>query len=45
MKSIMVNKIRDEFGIRNIDGKKLELYKFYTLCGFYKKLKAGEPVK
>lgn len=45
MKSIMVNKIRDEFGIRNIGGKKLELYKFYTLCGFYKKLKAGEPVK
>lgn len=45
MKSIMVNKIRDEFGIRSIGGKKLELYKFYTLCGFYKKLKAGEDIK
>ena len=45
MKSIMINKIRDEFEIRSIGRKKLELYKFYTLCGFYKKLKAGEQVK
>ncbi len=45
MKSIMVNKIREEFGLRSISGKKVELYDFYTLCGFYKRIKAGEDIK
>ena len=45
MKSIMVKKIREEYGVNKIQGRKLELHNFYDLCGFYKKLKAGEPVK
>lgn len=45
MKSIIVDKIKNEFGLRNIGGKKIELYRFYTLCGFYKQLKAGEDIK
>lgn len=41
MKSKLVKNIREEFNIRSINGKKLELYDFYTLCGFYKKLKTN----
>ena len=45
MKSILVNKIKKEFNIRKIEGKKLEAYNFYTLCGLYKRLKSGEGTK
>lgn len=45
MKSMIVNKIRNEFNLRKIEGKKLESYDFYTLCGLYKKLKSGEGTK
>ena len=45
MKSIMVNKFKNELDIRVISGKKVELYNFYTLCGFYKRIKAGEDIK
>lgn len=45
MKSIIANKIREEFGLRNIGGKKVELYDFYTLCGFYKRLSQGGSLK
>ena len=45
MKSIMVNKFKNELDIRVISGKKVELYNFYKLCGFYKRIKAGEDIK
>ena len=45
MKSIMVNKFKNELDIRVISGKKVELYNFYELCGFYKRIKAGEEIK
>lgn len=45
MKSIMVKKIKEEYGLRTIAGKKLESHNFYDLCGFYKRLKAGEDLK
>lgn len=45
MKSKLVKKIRSEFNLRAINGKKVELYDFYSLCGIYKKLKSGESVK
>lgn len=45
MKGQLVKKIKNEYGVRSINGRKLELYGFYTLCGFYKKLKAGQEVK
>ena len=35
MKSIIVKKIREEFGVKKISGKKLELYNIYELVGFY----------
>ena len=45
MKSIMVNKFKNELDIRVISGKKVELYSFYDLCGFYKRIKEGEEIK
>lgn len=45
MKSIIVNKIKKEFGIKNFDGKKLEQHKFSALCAFYDKLTEEAQVK
>lgn len=45
MKSIMVKKIKNEFGLKKISGKKLEQYNFYALCGFYKALNRGDVIK
>ena len=45
MKGVLVSKIKNEYNIRSINGKKLELYDFYTLCGFYKKLSKGGTIK
>ena len=45
MKGELVKKIRNEFNLRTINGEKVELYDFYSLCGIYKKLKSGELVK
>ena len=45
MKGQLVKNIKRDFNIRSINGKKLELYDFYSLCGFYKKLKAGSSIK
>ncbi len=45
MKGQLVKNIKRDFNIRSVNGKKLELYDFYTLCGFYKKLKAGNSIK
>ena len=45
MKSIIVNKFKNELDIRVISSKKVELYNFYELCGMYKRIKAGEEIK
>ena len=45
MKSIILNKIKNEFGIKKVGGKKLESYSFYTLCSFHKLLSRGEVLK
>lgn len=45
MKSLIVKKIKNEFGFKKISSKKLEQYDFYTLCGFYKALNKGEVIK
>ena len=37
--------LKNEYGMKKINGKKLELYNFYELSGFYKKLKNGETLK
>lgn len=38
MKSVIVNKLKKEFGVKKIDGKKLENYKFSALCALYDKM-------
>ena len=45
MKSMAVNILKNEFGLKKIQGKKVESYSFYTLCGFIKALKQGKEVK
>ena len=45
MKSLMIKKIQEEFGLRYIEGEKLERIHFYNLCGYYKRLKSGENLK
>lgn len=45
MKSIILNKLREEFGVRKVSGKKLEFYSFYDLVGIYKRLSQGEEIK
>ncbi len=45
MKGNLVKTIKNEFGLRKVNGKKLELYNFYELCGFYKKLRSGGSLK
>lgn len=45
MKSILIKKIKDEFGINAISGKKLELYSFYKLIGFVTRMRNGEEIK
>lgn len=39
MKSILVNKIKDEFGIKKYMGKSIKSYDFYKLCSIYKEFK------
>ena len=39
MKSIIVKKIQEEYGIRYIGSVKLSKINFYDLCGYYKRLK------
>ena len=43
MKSLVVRKLK-EMGIRKIEGKKLELYNYYTLCMFLDKVNKGEKL-
>lgn len=45
MKQEIIKKIFNEFGLRQINGKKLGLYRFEELIGFYTRLKNGEEVK
>ena len=45
MKSMAVKILKNEYGLKRIQGKKVELYNFYTLCGFIKALRRGEEVK
>lgn len=45
MKSILIKQIKDEFDISKIGAKKLELYNFYELCGYLKRLRNGEDIK
>ena len=44
MKSRAV-KFFKEKGIKRIEGKKVEHYSFYELCGFMKKYNQGEVIK
>ena len=39
MKSILVQKLNEEFGVKSYMGKSIKLYNFYVLCSLYKKLK------
>ena len=45
MKSIILNKIKNEFGVKKVGGKKLECYSFYDLCSFHKALSQGKVLK
>ena len=39
MKSILIKKLNEEFGVKSYMGKSIKLYNFYVLCSLYKKLK------
>ena len=43
MKSLVVKRLK-EMGIRKVEGKKLELYNYYTLCMFLDKVEKGEKL-
>ena len=45
MKSILIKRIKDEFGITSIAGRKLELYNYYVLIGFVTRMRNGEEIK
>ena len=44
---VKLNFIRElkEMGFRKIQGKAVELYNFYELCGFRKAIREGKEVK
>lgn len=44
MKSILVRYFKG-LGMRKIEGKKVELYSFYQLVGFKKRMDRGEEIK
>ena len=44
MKSLAVKELLN-MGVRKVNGKKVELYSFYELCGFLKRAKQGEELK
>ena len=43
MKGLVVKKLK-EMGLRKIEGRKVELYSLYDLCGFLKRLNKGEKL-
>ena len=45
MKSMILKKINEEFGIKKVGAKKLEQYNFYELCSIHKRLSRGEVIK
>lgn len=45
MKSILIKRIKDEFGITSIGGKNLSEYSFYVLIGFVTRMRNGEEIK
>lgn len=45
MKSMILKKIKEEFGIKKVGAKKLEQYNFYELCSIHKRLSRGEVIK
>ena len=45
MKSMILKKIKEEFGVKKVGGKKLEQYNFYELCSIHKRLSRGEVIK
>ena len=45
MKSILIKRIKDEFGITSIAGRNLSEYSFYTLVGFVTRMRNGEEIK
>lgn len=45
MKSILIKRIKDEFGMTSIAGRKLELYSFYSLIGMVTRMRNGEEIK
>lgn len=45
MKSMAMRILREEFGIRKVQGKNLSAYSFYTLCSFIKAARKGEEIK
>lgn len=44
MKSMLVRELK-EMGYRRIQGKVVELYNFYELCGFRKAIREGKEIK
>ena len=44
MKSMLVRELK-EMGYRRIQGKAVELYNFYKLCGFRKAIREGKEIK
>ena len=45
MKSILIKRMEERFGIKKIRGKKLGCYSFYDLLGFNTLLEKGEVIK
>lgn len=45
MKSILIKRMEEKFGVKKIAGKKLGCYSFYTLLGFNTLMERGEVIK
>lgn len=45
MKSILIKRMEEKFGVKKIAGKKLGCYSFYTLLGFNTLMERGEIIK
>lgn len=41
MKSQIVKLLKEQYGLRRINGKKLESYRFSFLCAYYDSLQTG----
>ena len=45
MKSRLVKMLKEEYGVRKVEGKKLESYKWQKLAEFIDRLRRGEELK